>query len=153
MDSAGFRGCHDSPDPWHHSVSDVRNAQFLTKSACASQAELLDPCSNHQTRSCPWASWYRPITSLAATALGGSWYLVTNYNCTSNPLTRPLSDLIWLYVHLEVQLALVNKYHEPPSRTVVLSCSAVGPSLKFSRSCCLQVRDALGLAERKTRQA
>ena len=29
-------------------------------------------------------------------ALGGSWYLLTNYNCTYNPLISPISVLIWL---------------------------------------------------------
>ena len=29
-------------------------------------------------------------------AIGGSWYLFTNLNCTYNPLISPLSALIWL---------------------------------------------------------
>ena len=28
--------------------------------------------------------------------LGGSWYFVTNSNCTYSPLVSPLSALIWL---------------------------------------------------------
>ena len=30
------------------------------------------------------------------TLLGGSWYLLTNYNSTYNPLMKPSSALIWL---------------------------------------------------------
>ena len=51
-----------------------------------------------------FVSCKRGFEQLAALALlGGSWYFLTNYSCTYNPL----SALIWF--------KLGNKYHEPPS--------------------------------------
>ena len=44
------------------------------------------------------------------TLLGGSRDLLTNYNCTYNPLTSPLSKYSYYGVH---------KYHEPPSNVLL----------------------------------
>ena len=43
-----------------------------------------------------WAE--EPLRTLGGKLLllGGSWYLLANDNCTSNPLISPLSALVWL---------------------------------------------------------
>ena len=49
---------------------------------------------------------------------GRAWYLLTNYDCTYNH-ARARKGLI---SGLEVQLKLVHKYHDLPSRALDVAC-------------------------------
>ena len=59
--------------------------------------------------------------------LGGSWYLLTNYQCTYDCTYNHIRAFKRLISRLEVQLELVEKYHEPPSTAHEGIFSRTGP--------------------------
>ena len=54
----------------------------------------LDVMSAIAPEDVPPSAWQ--LRELTRPLLGGSWYLLTTYNCTYNPLLSPFSALIWL---------------------------------------------------------